>query len=195
MNKREKSIFDVGESLLAERLLGNIEAIEKAYQESPEDYLVPFSEAIETLLKRVAAAQTQADKGSLRYICFSFLQSSLYTGNDQIRIDAYDERGFSDLTDTHVYWSPNFIFQYAHDDMVYFREHIKKHILRIWDYEIMTFFARYVHHYFHIIKDILPDLLSATVPPSILGTQALTVTFGGYMDQIVVIFETEQVEQ
>ena len=100
MNEREKRIFEAGELLLAEQLTNNIAAIEEAYQEASESCSGAFYDAIQSLLKRIALAQTQTDKGDLHYICVSFLQSSLYTGNYQIRMDAYDERLFGDLTDT-----------------------------------------------------------------------------------------------
>jgi len=194
MNEREKSIYAAGELLLSERLANNIAAIEQSHQESPEDCSAAFYDAIQTLLERVALAQVQADKGTLRYICVSFLQSSIYTGSYQIRIDAYDERLFGDLTDTHVYWLPDFIFQYITNDMAYFRKHIREHVLRVWEHEIMAFFARYIQHYFRIVQKFVSDLIRPIVLPDITGTQELTVTFGGYMDQAVVLFETGQVE-
>jgi len=191
MDKREKSIFDVGEWLLAERLSNNIAEIEQVYQESPKTCSTAFLEAIQALLEQVAIAREQTDKGPLRYICVSFLQSSLYTGNYQLRVDAYDERLFGDLSDTHVHWSPDFIFRYIHDDMAHFRKYIRGHVLRVYEVEIMTFFARYIQHYFHIAKEFIPELMKSIVPADIFGEQKLTVTFGGYMDQIVVLYETE----
>ena len=195
MNEREKRIFEVGELLLSERLANNIVAIEKAYLESSEDHSAAFFDTMQTLLERVAQAQTQTDKGVLRYICVSFLQSSLYTGNYQIRMDAYDERLFGDLTDIHVYWSPDFVFQYINDDMAHFRKHIGGHVLQVREHEVMTFFARYIQHYFRLVQELVTVLIEPIIASDIFDVQELTITFGGYMDQTVVLFEAKQVEQ
>ena len=194
MDEREKHICEVGESLLAEQLEQHILAIETAFQNSPKDCYATFFEAMQTLLERVTQAQEQADKGPLRYICVSYLQSSLYTGNYQLRIDAYDERLFGDMTDTCVYWSPDFIFQYMDHDMAHFRKYIGKHILRVREHEIMTFFAQYVQHYYRIVQELVAVVMKPFVASSISDTEELTVIFGEYMDQGVVLLETEQVE-
>ena len=194
LNERERSIFEAGELLLAERLSNNIAAIEKVCQESPEDCATAFIEAMQTLMERVTLAQTQADKGTLRYICMGFLQSGPYTGNYQIRFDAYDERLFGDLTKTYAYWSPNFIFRYMNDDMAHFRKHIGQHVLRLREHEIMAFFAQHVQHYYRIVQELVTELIKPIVASDPSGEQELTLTFGGYMDQAVVLFETGQVE-
>ena len=194
MDEREKSIYEAGEKLLAEQLEENIAAIEAAFQNAPEDCCVPFVEAIQTLSERVIQAQKEADKGPLRYLCVSNLLSSLYTGSYQLRIDAYDERLFGDMTDTCVYWSPDFIFQYMDRDMAYFRAHIGKHVQRIWEHEIMTFFARYMQYYYHLVQELVASQIEPIITSEFSDTPKLTVTFGGYMDQAVVLFEAEQVK-
>ena len=193
MDERKKSMFEAGELLLSERLLNNIAAIERTYRESPEEYAAAFSDAIQVLLARVALAQAQSDKGPLRYIYVSFLQSSLYTGNYEICIDAYDERLFGDLTDTHAYWSPDFIFRYIKDDMAHFRKHIGQHVLRVREHEIMAFFAQYVQHYYRIVQTLVTELIEPIVAAETSDTRELTVIFGEYMEQGVVLSETGQV--
>jgi len=193
MEGREKSICEAGETLLAERLSKNIIAIETALQSAPEAYCLGFLAAMQDLLEQVAEAQKQGDKGSLQYISVSYLQSSLYTGSYQLRLDAYDERQFGDLTDTYVYWSPGFIFQHLDSDIVHFRKHIGEHVLRVQEPEIMCFVVRYSMHYYRIVQQLLTDLLiPMTQTLGIAAEEDLDITFGGYMDEAIALTEKEE---
>jgi len=195
MDEREKSIYAAGEALLAERLTQNIATIEATIHAAPEVYAETFLEALQTVLQQAVTAQEKGDKGSLRYICISYLQSSLHTGSYQLRLDAYDERQFGDIADACAYWSPQFIFQYMDDDMAYFRTHIGKHVVQVREHEVMRFAMRYSMHYFRIVQQFITELMEPLVASDALGAEALTVMFGGYMDQAVVLVERGQVEQ
>jgi len=190
MNEREKSIYEAGDALLAERLARNINAIEKEFQTAPEEHCKTFFDAAKELLERAAESQAQGDKGPLRYISISYLQLCLYTGRYQLRLDAYDGQHFADLTDTHAYWSPDFIFHYIDADIAYFREHVCRRVPRVREYEVMQFALRYVMHYFQIARQFSIDLLEPVLAQSFSDTEvALTVTFGGYMDHAEVLYE------
>jgi len=191
MNEREKSIYEAGEAMLTERLAHNIRAIEAVYETAPEEHSKTFFDAIQELLKRVTKAQEKGTKGPLRYIVISYLQLSLYTGRYQLRIDAYDDRQFGDLTDTHTYWSPEFIFQYIDADIAYFRKHVARYVRHVREYEVMSFAVRYSMHYFQIARQFVADLIDPALKDNILDAGALIVTFGGYMDQTDVLFEAE----
>ena len=190
MNEREKSIYEAGKALLAGRLAQNIREIEAEFQSSPEEYCKTFFDAIQELLGRVTGEQAQGAKGPLRYIFISYLQLSLYTGRYQLRLDAYDDRQYADLTDTHVYWSPDFIFQYIDADIAYFREHAHRHVPRVREYEVMRFALRYAMHYYQIARQFAEDLIGSALAKNIPDAETLTVRFGGYMDQTEVLFET-----
>ena len=194
MDERERSIYEAGEALLAERLRQNIRAIDAAFQRAPEEYYAAFFKVIQDLLERVSEVQKQGNKGALQYICISYLQSSLYTGHYQLRFDAYDDRQFGDVTDTYAYWSPDFIFQYIAEDIAHFRRHVSKHIIRIQEHEIMHFAARYSLHYYQIVRQFIASLIESIISQIIPDAEALTVTFGGYMDQTEVLFEAEKTQ-
>ena len=173
--------------MLAERLTQNIAEIEAAFQVAPEACSEPFSEAMQTMLRRAATAREKGEKGPLRYMYVSYLQSSLYTGSYQLRLDAYDERQFGDITDAYAYWSPQFIFKHMDADTAYFRKHIGTHVLRVREHEIMRFAARYAMHYFRVVE----QLVTALAEQFVAGADALTVLFGGYMDQALVLAKKE----
>jgi len=191
MDMREKSIYEAGEMLLTERLTQNIAKIEEAFHTTPEACSIMFFEAMQTMLERVATAQEKGEKGSLRYVCISYLQSSLYTGSYLFRIDAYDERQFGDLTEACAYWTPHFIFEHMDSDIAYFRKHIGKHVLQVREHEIMHFASRYSMHYVHIAQQFVTELVKPFVAQHIPDAEGLTIMFGGYMDQAVILAEEE----
>jgi len=193
MEKRELEIYEAGETLLEDRLSQNIEAIQMDVQSTPEDYCGDFFQAIQDLMERVTIAQQEGKQGALRYIAISYLQSSLYTGSYKLRLDAYDERQFSDLADSHIYWTPHFILKHLEQDMAHFRKHIGQHIPRVQEYEVMRFMARYSLYYFQMILQLVSALIEPAIAQNIPETQALTVTFSGYMDEAIVLFDTEGV--
>jgi len=189
MTKREKSIYEAGEALLAQRLSQNIAAIEADMQREFGTHSGTFFDAMQALLTHAASAQEQGEKGQLRYICISYLLSSLHTGSYKLRIDAYDERHYGDLADSHVCWSPHFILGHLDSDMAHFRKHIGHKIVQIQEHEIMWFMKRYSMYYFEIALQFAADLIESIVS----DTRGLTVTFGGYMDEGVIIFDAEAV--
>jgi len=183
MDERERQIYEVGESLLSERLKDNIAKIELAFETMQDSDETGFYKAFEEMLGQVQIAQEKTEKEILRYIYISFLQSSIYTKSYAFRIDAYDKRQFADITDTHVYWSPQFIFEYFDEDMAYFRKYISSKVLRVREYEIMQFATRYASHYFQMVQ----ALVSVLIAPLIEDVEEITVLFGGYLDQVFVI--------
>ena len=186
MDKREQIIYEKGEKLLLERLFMNIEEIQAYVQNTPEECSEPFFQALQELLERVEIAQQEDKKSTLRYITISYLQSSLYTGSYKLRMDAYDERLYSDISETYVYWSPHFIMKYLEKDMAHFRQHIKAQIPQVQEYEIMRFMVRYSMHYNQIILQFLSDVLESAMADMQIS-EPLTVTFGAYMDENVVV--------
>jgi len=193
VEEREKSIYEVGETLLAEQLSKNIIAIATTLQNAPEACCGNFLEAMQDLLKQAAKAQKQGNQGPLQYICISYLQSSLYTGSYLLRIDAYDERQFGDLTDTYVYWSPDFIFQHLASDIAHFRKHIGESVLRAQEPEIMCFVRQYSLHYYRIVQQFLTDFIIPIVQAAgVAAEEDFVITFGGYMDEAIAIVDGEE---
>jgi len=188
MDEREKHIYEAGEDLLSARLMHNISKIEAEFQAMQDTDETRFYEAIQEMLLRVNAAQEREEKGSLRYIYVNFLQSSLYTKSYQLRMDAYDERQFGDMTDCCAYWSPQFIFEHFEQDMAYFRKHISSKVLRVREYEIMRFAARYAMHYFRMIQ----ELVTVLIRPLVEDVEELTVLFGGYLDQALMVTDEKE---
>jgi len=189
MTKREKSIYEAGEALLAERLSQNIAVIEADMQREFDTHSGIFFDTMHDLLTRAASAQEQGEQGQLCYICISYLLSSLHTGSHKLRIDAYDERHYGDQADSHVCWSPRFIFKHLDSDMAHFRKHIGQKIAQIQEHEIIWFMKKYSMYYFQIALQFAADLIESVVPEA----QPLTVTFGGYMDEAVIIYDAEAV--
>ena len=194
MNEREKSIYEAGEELLAERLAKNITEIEAAFRAAPEVHCKAFFDAIQELLGRTAEVQAQGAKGSVRYIFISFLQLGLYTGCYQLRLDAYDDRMYNDLTDTHAYWSPEFIFKYIDSDIAHFREnvdqHLGYHVGQVREHEVMSFANMYYTKYVQIARQLAADLVDFVFALGFPDIGSLTVNFGGYMGQTEVLFES-----
>jgi len=196
MEKRQKNIFETGEIILAERLSKNITAIQEDFQENMEKYYGGFLRTIQNLLEQVEKVQERNDKGALCYICISYLQSSLYTGSYQLRIDAYDEKFYADLAETCVYWSPDFIFKYMNDDIDYFRESIGNHVVRVKTFEVMDFAGKYIMNYYRIVQQFVADLMIVIMEElDIQNRENVEITFGGYMDQSIDLLKERQVEQ
>lgn len=190
---RTKQIYEAGETLLLERLLENVEAIEKEFQQNSISLCKVFSNKINRLTQKVKEAQTSENKGAIRYLCFSFLQSSLYTNSFDFRMDVYDESFYKDLCETSVYWSPDFIFRYYAEDTIYFRKQIGYQIPRIKEDEIMTFCRSYILHYYRItqqfIQDQLVQVLQEIKNAGLVLADQLTVIFGGYFDRPILLME------
>lgn len=191
MNK----IYSVGEEALTPRLLKNMDAIERDFNENGEQYCGEFLNALKSLARKVIKAQQQDVKGEIRYLCFSFLQSSLLTKSYELRLDAYDEGLFKDLSETCVYWSPSFIFRYFEEDVKFVRIQLRQNIVRIREFEIENFLQDYARHYYRIVQRFIENQMEDIDLKSYLNGvrcgEGLSVTFGGYYDYSVQICEKE----
>lgn len=192
---REEDIFTAGEELLSERLFQNMDSIMRDFRDNPYVYRDGLTVKLHELVEKVMTAQETGRKGKLAYLCFSFLLSGLYTNTYEIKIDGYDDGYLKDFCETCVYWDTDFIFQSFEQDMEHFRKHIKTHIPRIQEYEVMMFRKQYAMHYYRItqkfIEDQIEEIILEIQQENLQLSDTLRVTFGGLYDTSLLLLEKE----
>ena len=102
------------EELVSKYLINNWEQellnIDKRYSSNKEDIEKELLSALEDLCRKAIGFQKQGVKGDIKFICISFLRTSIMEDTAFYRIDAYDSRWFLDTVECCSLWNADFIF-------------------------------------------------------------------------------------
>lgn len=186
---REEQIYAAGEEILSERLTENMKKITADFKREPNLYDSHFSAKIQELMKKAETLQKP-----VRYLCFSFLQSSLYTKSYEYRIDAYDDTFYKDSEEICICWKPDFIFRYYEQDVEYFKKQIGTKVPRVKEYEIVSFCSRYAMHYHRITQQFIHDQMKGILSELSFNeafSGKLSVMFGGLYDKSIMLLEKD----
>lgn len=77
---------------------------------------------------KLRKSQIEERKGPLAYISIFYLKSSIYTGTNQLMIQALTDELYFDPVEVSVDFSIDFIMQYLEDDMIFGERYIKSKI-------------------------------------------------------------------
>ncbi len=122
----------------------------------------------------------------------SYLQSSVLTGNYELRIDLYDKEFYLDSAECCTYWNPAFITEYIQKDIKYFKYNIHGKVPQIRTYEIQEFMDGYIINYLYLLaqflEQIMPQILCKIRPAfREVMDDGMHVIFGEYMGKGMII--------
>lgn len=145
-----------------------------------------FLAAIQAGVEETAALQAQGLKQEVRYIHFSYLISGAVTKEELLKVDFYDHRHYADLAETDCCWDYSALFPTLREDAQEMGAILKRHFLRVMDYEIEELFLGYRMLIFQPFQQICtalavrPDFWSAVSP--VCG-ELTDLLYGGYLSQ------------
>jgi len=196
MKNRREQIFEYGSSVLAERFEANTQLIHQYYMQNREaieqDFLNTYSRVFSDAIRLQAAGRKQP----VKWICTSYLRSSILTGDPKFHISLYDAGFILDKTEIQGYWHTDFLFQPIRDDMSFLTRQLKKEFIRVMDYEIKDFSIQYAQLFFALAEYIHDDLASLLIElPCFLDmdkTAPVHFTFGEYLDRGRIVYSYEK---
>lgn len=162
------------------------------YKNNEKKILGGLYEKMLELFKKAGQMQKENTRGAVSVITVSYLQSSVLTGNYELRLDIYDRDFYLDQKECCTYWDPEFITKYILSDLGYFKDTIRFRIPQIKTYEIQQFADGYVVNYIYLLqqflRQIFPQILDGVKSVSaIAADRDIKVFFGEFMGKGTVI--------
>ena len=92
--------------------MGQLPELMKNYKDEETDILAGLEERLGEVFQKAQQMQKADRKGKICTMGISYLQSSVLTGNYELRIDLYDKEFYLDSAECCTYWNPAFITEY-----------------------------------------------------------------------------------
>ena len=92
---------------------------------------------VETLIQDEAEQQAAKEQGKIKYLIFSRLRSSEYTGSYEMLVAMSNDTLYFDDNMSCRYWMPDILYQNLEEDMKHVRKILGNQYLRIEEYEML----------------------------------------------------------
>ena len=102
-----------------------------------DDLLEQLWALVETLIQDEAEQQAAKEQGKIKYLIFSRLRSSEYTGSYEMLVAMSNDTLYFDDNMSCRYWMPDILYQNLEEDMKHVRKILGNQYLRIEEYEML----------------------------------------------------------
>lgn len=196
---KEAALKEFIEKYAADSFAVELFNIDDRYKENKELIDKSFMISFVGLCKKALKLQKEGKKGSIKYIYFSFLRTSIMENKAFYRFDAYDENWFLDQAECSTLWKADFIlsslFKLCRELEIKKAEYGKA--VTSMDIEKIKLLEaqKYNITAYEFIKEMVPKLIEMPEYLEMNKTSDLAISFGEYMDQSEVIYKASEAEK
>ncbi|CAH8245374.1 hypothetical protein WJ0W_002609 [Paenibacillus melissococcoides] len=191
---KEEALQDLLEQHVFDRWQFDLPELDERYRQEKEQIERRFLAAFEAVCKQAAKLQAEGRKGSIRYVYFSFLRTSIMANTALYRIDAYDDNWFLDVEECASSWSADFIFAPLFRRMGELEEKRKAYARKItrMDIEKIKLIEAYKYHLLTVewLRGFIPSLIESEAYRRMDKSVNLQLFIGEYKDRCELLYET-----
>jgi hypothetical protein len=136
VSDREREISRLIGPYLAERAAGDIALMAAAFRERFDEALITFQNALRFCAAATSRQREKSDKGNIRYVAISTLDSGLLTKTLDVRIDFLDGRLWLDESEAAAYWLPRIAAPFIRFPRDEVWKKLTGSLNRVMDYEL-----------------------------------------------------------
>lgn len=184
MSRLDKYLESVSE-ILKNEFSNNIERLVEQFDENGAELELQI--AMQTIIDRAIKQQKIEEKGTISYISFSMLLSSLQTENYSFGINLYDETFFIDEIDTFIEWKLGYLSTFIDSDIEVARKHLLKGFIGIVESDILEIKHIHALNYMLVgvefLKSKIQSIIENLETIELKTTEIIKVTYGLYMEK------------
>lgn len=135
-------------------------------------------------VRKLHGCQEKGEKGSLVYLQFSFLMSGLFSSENLLKIDFYDERFYADPCEIECYWDYSLLFPKQQEQIETMMACVRKGSIKVRDYEILERLPLYRLGQMRLLQNVMTELSGNEKILSLLAAEGeIQVLYGTYMGE------------
>lgn len=143
-----------------------------SYEQMKADFLNPnrkkiiqeeFYASLDKSFRRAINYQKNHPEWILSYVSFTRLLQNTLLGNYGYQIDLMNERLYFDDNAQQGFWCPKFVFDYVHHDFSLAANLVKRHSVRVQEYEILEIQQTFLQPYYMVADFFLTELLPSII--------------------------------
>ncbi|HOV26194.1 MAG TPA: hypothetical protein PK566_07545 [Pseudobacteroides sp.] len=178
-----------------EQELLNINQRYSSNRECIENQLIS---ALEDVCRKAAVFQHQGVKEDIKYICISFLRTSIMEDTSFYRIDAYDSRWFLDTAECYSIWNAEFIFSSLFKQISLLKDEKKQYGRFVTDMDIenikMSEALKYHTLAVEFTRTVIPKFLQSSAYIKMGKAPEICIMMGEYRDFNEVLYSDNEVK-
>lgn len=148
---------------------------------------------VEEALNRYRTMREHSETGPLASVYISFLRTSILYDIKHYRIDLYDERGRSSLTECAVGWDFSFVFRHFEQIKNELTEHFGRQT-KAKEYDLDAILYELGLRFQHLAENLILDLIKGILPKLQENTEfsdRVSIFLGEFLDKSKLISECE----
>lgn len=191
------------EELVLKYLINNweeeIENINERYYCNKEKIEQELVSAFEDLCRKAAEFQKQGVKGEIKYICISFLRTSIMENKSFYRIDAYDSRWYLDTVECCTMWNADFIFSslFKQIDLMMAEKKQYGRFVRDTDIDKVKMAEALKYHTLTVefVRSLIPRVIETAAYNEMGKVPEIIIMMGEYRDFNEVLYSDNEVKE
>lgn len=170
----------------------------KMDQELPlarEKTVESLAAALSRICHKAYELQQTGNKGSVAYLCISFLRTNILEGDWQYRLDLYDEKFYLDSIECVENWELEFVWNHLKQRMSQLRETIRHSLYanKVRDCHVNQIKLHMAEQYqpaaILLTKLLLPEVIERFDDAGVSKMPIITIRMGEYLDHSVPLYE------
>ncbi|KNY27948.1 hypothetical protein [Pseudobacteroides cellulosolvens] len=172
--------------------------IDQRYSSNREHIEKELVSALEDVCRKAAGFQQRGVKGDIKYICISFLRTSIMEDTSFYRIDAYDSRWFLDTTECYSMWNAEFIFSSLFKQISLLKNEKKQYGRFVTDMDVdnvkLSEALKYHTLAVEFTRSVIPKFLQSVAFIEMVKVPEICIMMGEYRDFNEVLYSDNEVK-
>lgn len=195
MQDQDEQIQNFISSQVAEWLQEDLLKMEQELPLAREKIIESLATALSQIFHKASELQKAENKGSVAYLCISFLRTNLLEDDWQYRLDLYDENFYLDSIECTENWEMEFVWNHLKWRMSELTDAIKHSLYanKVRAHHLnqikMTMAEKYQQTAILLTKLLLPEVIERLDDAGVSKMSIITIRMGEYLDYNVPLYE------
>lgn len=192
---RSKEIIEYLQSYMKEYFHHSCQGFQCEIEQQGDQIWQELKRTVDEVLEQTICMQKQGQKADIGYLVFSFLRSSMFQENLEIRVETLDDSFYLDMQESAAYYRPSFLQKRYQEDIARLCQQVEKKFVRAQANEMFLVKEQYISYYesflYQMIESLAGLIMKEVIGSSIRVTDDFRIIYGEFMDKASVICTKE----
>ena len=199
LNDRSTEIIDELQKDMKESFDHSCRIFQTEIEKHGDQIWNELQSAIRKVLEFTDQMQKQRKKSDIHYLAFSFLRSSLFQDNPELRIETLDDSFYLDVQEAAAYYCPLFLRERYQEDLSGLYQAVQKKFVRLQAFEMFLVKAQYISYYesflYRMIESLAELIMEEVIRSGVHITGGFRIIYGEFMDKATAVYAKEKEDE
>ncbi len=188
---RSREIIEYLQSCMEEYFHHSCQVFQREIEQQGDQIWQELKLTVDEVLEHTVFMQKQGQKADIGYLVFSFLRSSMFQENPEIRVETLDDSFYLDMQETAAYYCPSFLQERYREDAACLCQQVEKKFVRAQANEIFLAKEQYIGYYesflYRMIESMAGLIMKEVIESDVRVADDFRIIYGEFMDRASVV--------